>query len=225
MTYDQIKLAKMLAGTMPRDEIAKKLGVSLSNLKRSCPEIKFTYHNRWVNNPTLVKEICRYYEKYGKTKTQEKYPEIKIRSIIEHYKFYKPRTIPWKDNELIELAKFAGLIPLKDQAKFFNRPNANAGSIKSAWYKRFKTTPCYMHGMPVHKAKIFLQPNFPTIKVKRQISGSPTKLVLFCDAINFLRDDCPEFIKEAIIAISDFQKSLFGENPRHEIENIVMAFA
>jgi len=224
MTAEQIAEAKRLAGTMPRDEIAKRLGVSLTNLKRSCPNVKFIYYYFWKNNPDLVLEICKYYEKNGKMKTQEKYPDIKIRSIIEHYKLFKPRQIKWKENELIELAKFAGIVPLKQQAKFFNRPRANSGSIKSVWYKKFKTTPCYMHGMPIHKAKIFLEKGFPMITVKRQISGDQTRLALWCDAVFYIRKDCPDFVRDAINAMAEFQNKLFNGNPRMEIENILACF-
>ena len=39
MTTAQIKKATSMAGKVPRKEIAEKLGVSLVNLKRSCPGI------------------------------------------------------------------------------------------------------------------------------------------------------------------------------------------
>ena len=225
MSMDQINEAKRLAGTMPRENIAIELGVSLSNLKRSCPDVRFTFFNHLKNNPNIVKEVCKYYEKHGLKKTSEQYPEIRIRSLVERYKIYRPRQIKWKDEELIELAKFAGLIPLKEQAKFFNRPRANEGSIKSAWYKKFKTTPCFMHGLPVHKAKLFLEPGFPSLNIKRQISGDPTKIVIFSDAVNFLRKDCPDFVQIAIKAMAEFQNKLFGNDPRAEIENILFAFS
>jgi hypothetical protein len=226
MTKKQIEIAKSLIGTMSRDDICKKLGVSASNLKRSCPGTSFYFFNRYAANPDMVKEVCKYYEKHGLRETQEKFPELKIRSIVERYKLFSPRQSRWKDNEIIELVKFAGLVSAKKQAEFFNRPLAHEGSIRSVWVKNFKTAPRFMHGLPMHKAKLFVKPECPTLKkdnLWRDVGG--TEMVLFCDAVKYLEDDCPDFVKEAIQAMAEFQEKLFGKNPRVEIENILMAMA
>lgn len=225
MTADQIKEAKRLAGTMPREAIAEILGVSLSNLKRSCTGIKFNYFNRWAANPGFVKELLAYYEKHGRRKTEDKYPEANVKAIVERYKDFSPRQIKWKDSELIELAKFAGLISFKNQANFFNRPRANEGSIRSAWAKKFKTKPLFMHGLPIHKAKLFLEKGFPLIKRQSLVRDRyQNQMVLFCDAVNYIRKDCPEFVALAIKAMAEFQIKLYGDDPRLEIENIIEAF-
>jgi hypothetical protein len=225
MSPSQIDEAKRLAGTMPREAIAEALGVSLSNLKRSVKDVRFTYFNHLRNNPKMVREVCSYYEKHGKRKTQEKYPHLKIRSIVEKYKNFSPRQSRWKDHELIELAKFAGLVSFKKQAEFFNRPLANEGAIRSAWVKNLKTKSSFMHGLPIHKAKIFLNSGFPVIKRQALTRDRySNEMVLFCDAKNYIADDCPEFIKGAITAMAEFQVLLFGADPRTEIENILESF-
>lgn len=225
MSKAQIAEATRLAGTVPRDEIARAIGVSLSNLKRSCTGTSFNYFNRYVANPEMVEQVCRYYEKHGKLKTQQKFPNISVRSIVERYKIFKPRQSRWKDDELIELAKFSGLISFKNQAQFFNRPLANEGSIRAAWSKTLKARPGYMHGLPIYKANLFLVPGFPTIQFQEQERGGDRTMVLFCDAIHYLRPDCPEFVKQAIQAMAEFQKKLFGNDPRAEIENIIAAMS
>ena len=127
MTEDQIEIAKSLAGTLDRRDIAEKLGVSLSNLKRSCRDIKFNYHNKYKANPGKVKELCEFYEKNGRVKTQEKYPDWSVRSVVERYKLFTPRQRRWENSEIIEAIKMGGLVSFENQAKYFNRPNDNAG--------------------------------------------------------------------------------------------------
>lgn len=223
MTEDEIAEAKRLAGTMPREAIAEAVGVSLSNLKRSCKGVNFYYFNRWANNPDLVKEITAYYEKHGRRKTEDKYPDAKVRSVVERYKLFNPRQVKWKDHELIELAKFAGLISFKNQARFFNRPRSNEGSIRSVWVKTFKTKQTFMHGLPIHKAKLFLEDGFPIIKRQAMIRNRySNEMVLFCDAVKYIRKDCPEFVALAIKAMAEFQVKLFGDDPRFEIESILI---
>jgi hypothetical protein len=44
----------------------------------------------------LVKKVCAYYEKNGKLKTQKKFPEFSVRSIIErNYDKFSPRQKRW----------------------------------------------------------------------------------------------------------------------------------
>ena len=139
LTKLQIEQARLLAGTMPLDWIAVALNVSSSNLKRSCPDIKFAYHNKFQKDPNLAKEVCLYYSRFGKIKTQEKFPDIKIDSVIENKnyksKWVTPRQVKWTGLQLIELVKMRGFLTFSQQAKYFNRPRANAGSIRSAWQK------------------------------------------------------------------------------------------
>lgn len=217
MTPDQIELAKSMAGTMPRENIAEALGVSLVNLKRSCRGVSFYYFQTYAANMDLVKEVCAYYEKHGRVKTQEQYPHLKIRSIVERYKFFEPRCLPWTENEKIELVKFAGLATKANQAKFFNRPRANKGSIVSAWIKIFKVSPRQLHGLPRYKAKLFAKPGCPYIKTEHGF------IYLWSDLENYLAADCPEFIVTAVKAMAEFQRKILGENPHVEAVNIQQA--
>jgi hypothetical protein len=225
MTKEQILMAKTMAGSAPRDIIAATLGVSVANLKRSCPGVSFYYFNRYAANPEMVKEVCNYYQKHGRRATEEKFPEVSVRAIVERYKLYSPRKIPWKDNELIELVKFAGILNFKNQARFFNRPGANEGSIRSAWAKKFKCAPSGIHGLPLYKARLFVSPDCPKIKTQSRQGDGEGFIVLFCDAANYIVKDCPDFVRQAILAMAEFQKKLFGPDPRLEIENILLSFS
>lgn len=225
MTRDQIKIAKEMAGKVPREEIAMALGVSLSNLKRSCRDTSFLYYYIHKNNPNLVREICSYYEKNGKNKTQKKYPNIKIRSVIEHYKTFSPRQTRWTEKQLHELVKMGGLVSKEAQAKYFNRPRANAGSIESAWIKKINTKMSTIHYLPTYRAKYFIKNSCPSIEVKfwsrntinkgKKPHQEFVKAHLWCDIKKHLKNDCPSFFKEAVIALDKFQQWIFNStNPK-----------
>lgn len=215
MSRKQIAMAKDLAGTMPRDEIAKKLDCSLANLKRSCPGTKFTFFNRWANNPDFVKELCAYYEKHGRRPTERKYPHAKIRSIVEHYKFFSPRQVRWKGAELVEAVKMAGLVSHNGQAKYFKRPRANEGSIKSLWYKKFKIDqPQYrMHGLTKNKAIWLCKSTVPFIETGfgPQNCKFAYHIALWIDVEKHLKPGIPDSFKDGIYAMARFQRKLFGD--------------
>jgi hypothetical protein len=213
-----------LVGTKLAREVASDLGMSVASLKRITKTLGVSAKKITVTESQIT-EVRAYYLKHGRPATEQRFPNIKVRTIIERYGWVKgecPRQRRWKDSELIELAKFAGLVSYENQANFFNRPRAHAGSIKSAWTKKFKTHPGFMHGIPLHKAKIFLDPGFPTIQVQNSmIDVGGKKMVLFCDAVEYIAKDCPVFVRDAIKAMAEFQEKLFGKNPRLHIENIL----
>lgn len=214
MTKEQIAFAKKNRNKMKREDICKKLGVSLSNLKRSCININFEYihhrKNKYITNPKLVEKVLRCYEKHGKKKTQEKFPDVRIRSVVERYKDYLPRQEKWSDKQLIELTQMAGLVSFKSQARYFSRPNANEGSIKSVWVKKFKTSQENINGMAYHKAKHFVNKKAPFINTSfGSGSGNAKRLLLWVDFEKHINFDAPSFIKEAVSLMAEFQRKLF----------------
>jgi hypothetical protein len=223
LTKKQIQYVKKWAGKKDRHEIAKDLGVSLSNIKRSCPGLNLTYHYKYCNNPKLVEKVCKYYEKHGKRKTQEKFPDVAVRSIVERYKKYEPRQLPWTDEQLIELTKMAGLISMKSQAKYFNRPLANEGSIRSVWVKRFGHGQRVINGMAHWKARHFIKKSCPVIDTPFGSNNHKQRhLVLWVDFEKHIKDDCPKFIKEAVSAMADFQRKLYGvKDVRGKVKRLI----
>lgn len=242
MTKDQITQATKLAGKMDIKEIATKLGVSLSNLKRSMPNVSFAYHNKWALNKEFVKKVCAYYEKHGKTKTKEKFPEAKLRSIVERYKYFNPRSVRLTEEQFIELAKMGGLISLKGQAKFLSRPNAGPGSIKSFMYKRFQGGLVNLNGLHFNKAKYFCPikwtskaqgratPNVlhcPHVitkywKLNNLKDKGNAKLYLWVDIEKNMRDESPQFLREAVNACASFQRWIWKtDNPRTDILKMI----
>lgn len=228
MLDDQKEEALSYIGTLPRDEIARKLGVSLANLKRSLDGVSFSQF-KYATNPQLTKQVCDFYGKFGKEKTQKKFPDIKVRSIIEHYK-HNPRQIRWKDSELIELAKMSCFISRKNQASIFDRPGAFEGSIHSAWNKRFKMATGNLHGWNISRARIFATKDCPSIRLPfaktstTKNERSIRKICLWVDIAKHLKKDCPPFVRKAVYVMSKFQTWLFDGDPRIEIATIMGAF-
>lgn len=228
LSPSEIKFAKAHAGDMKREEIAKRLNVSISNLKRSCRGVRFYAHNgKFKERPQLVKQVIDYYFMHGSNATEKAFPNIKVRSIIERPQYYgfkkEYRQKRWTDNELIEAVKMAGIISQEAQAKWFNRPNAHKGSIRSLWMKRFAHGGSTIHGMSNYLAKHLVTKKCPCLVTKywaqrRNGNEFARKLYLWVDMEKHLRDDVPEFIRSAIKTLAEFQRWIFkSTNPRQKI--------
>lgn len=233
MTKQQIKLAKSLIGKMSREKICERLGVSVSNLKRSCRGISFWFHNgKYINNPKLVNQVLRFYEKNGKLKTQKAFPDIKVRSIIEHADLYgqkiKPRQERWNADSLKLAARMAGLVPMDTQAKILNRPGAGVGSIRSLFAKkRITAQATNINGMPAYYAKHIVTKDCPMFKVKINPNAAVVRSVfLWVDMEKHLVKDVPKFVKHGIKSMADFQRWLWGtKNPKPQILKLLATAA
>ena len=219
---------------MLRRDIAKHLGVSEVNLKRSCRDVRFHGQNgKYKLNPSLVKQVLDYYFEHGKLETQKAFPKISVKSIVDRPEFYNVsrqyRQIRWTDEQHLEAVKMAGLISYQDQARFFNRPRANAGSIKSFWVKRVRTSDGYLHGMAEWNAKWIVTDRCPrlTLSFSQQRMGSKhtnktKKLILWVDAEKHLRPEVPESIKIGVQAMADFTRRIFkSKNPKRQITKMI----
>lgn len=203
-------------------ELAEQIGCSRSNLIRWASANNISL-NAFSYKPEVVRRVCKYYELHGKTKTQEVFPDVSVRSIVEHnYGLFKPRQIRWTDEQIIEAARMAGLISPTAQAKYFNRPGANAGAIKSLWMKRFKIGGGTVNGMVHDSARHLLTVRARYLRpVGESRDGRPVefrRLILWVDMEKFLKPNTPEFIVEAIQTLANFQRWLWkSENPKPRI--------
>ena len=215
LTKEQILYAKKNAGVKTRSQIAKDLKTSISSLKRSCKNVSFNNpkQKKYKSNPNLVNSILRYYEKHGRKKTQEKFPNEKIRSVVEYYRDqFEPRNKKWTNNEFLELNKMAGIISFKDQALFLKRPGANKGSIISIWTRRNKAKQGLINGVSYsRKNDFFLKENVPFVitsfgsnKVQKR------KLILWVDAKKYMKSNIPSIIKNHICAMAEHQEKIFN---------------
>lgn len=221
LTKRQERLARKLAGTMKQDELAARLGCSRSNLIRWARDAKVSLDSLSYK-PELVRAVCSFYELHGKEKTQKAFPQVRVRSVVERYKLFKPRQLRWTDQQIVEAVKMSGLISWRSQAKYFNRPNAHDGSIKALWMKRFGFEGGSLNGMAhvnarrlirnVGGARPYLRP------VGQDRNGNPVqfrRIMLWVDLERFLHDEVPDFICEAVSAMADFQRWLWkSDDPK-----------
>lgn len=201
-------------------EIANRIGTSRSNLIRWCRDRKISLAHKsgsrkYILDPILRQNVLDYYVENGKIKTQKKFPNIKVRSIIERYP-HAPRQIRWKYNEILEAVRMGGLVPKSSQAIFFNRPNANEGSINSIWNKKLNGNRSVINGLPYFIAKRIVKDKSRFINLKYR------KLFLWIDLENNLSPNLPIHFKKAIKAMAKFQKWLFNDKePRKKILNMI----
>jgi hypothetical protein len=213
---------KKLVGKMDKKDIAKKLGASVTSVGRYARDngITLNFHNKYKKNPELVSEIVDYYVEHGKNLTLKKYPGIRLRSIIERYAKEK-RQIRWEDWEVIQLAKFAGIISHRNQATYFSRPNANKGSIKSAWSKKFKASGSNINGVSFYMVKPFLR-KIPTMIETQFGAGNYTrKLILWVELEKCLKREVPDELVSAIKTMAKFQRWLHGKNVYFKINQML----
>jgi hypothetical protein len=224
LTPSQERKVRRLAGTMLIDQLAKEVGSSNSNLDRWARQNGVDI-NGFRYPPKLVQDVCEYYVKHGKIKTQKKFPHVKVRSIVERYA-HEPRQVRWKPGQLIALVKIAGLISHEDQALFFNRPNAQAGSIKSAWMKIFKSSGGSINGLSHWMARHFVKFSCPYYETgywvaERGLTKQRRTIALWVDVAAHLRPDVPDHLASAIHAMAKFQRWVHGRDCIRSIQNIL----
>lgn len=220
LTSDQIKQFNKYLGKFKAREIADKIKASITSVKRyamtkriSLRKPRYTQHE--------INEVIEYYIKHGLTKTKIKFPKIRPRSIIEH-NYHIPLRIRWTNNQVIELAKMAGIISREAQARYFNRPNAHLGSIKSVWVKKLVCSQANINGLNHNIAKYFVKKNEAYISVKFGFNNNYNrKLLLWVDVIKYLKPDTPTYLKDAFYVMAKFQKWLHGRNVRHNIKHMI----
>ena len=225
LTKKEIQRAKKLIGTMPREEIAERLGTSLVNLMRAFKGTTLAFYNYCQKDPNLVRRVNSYYEKHGKTKSAQHFnlKPKQIEHIVYRYHQHKPRQIRWKGKEIIELARMAGLVSPRAQAKYFNRPGANAGSIKSAWVKNFRLAQRSINGMEHFRAKHLVTQKAKYLKPRGTARDGKLvahrRVILWVDMAKVLKPEIPKHIRESVKSLAEFQKWLHGK--RNTRENII----
>jgi hypothetical protein len=211
-------MVRRLAGTMYIKQLAKAVGSSDSTLDRWAKQNGVNI-NAHKYRPATIRTVCAFYEKHGLVKTKEAFPDISVRSIIERHKLFKARQTRWTNEQIIEAVKMSGLVSPNAQAKFFNRPNAYNGSIKALWTKRFGFLGGSINGMTHWNARELVDSSAQYLKPKGEgRRGEPTLhrwLILWVDLENCLRPDIPDFIRQAIHTMADFQRCLWkSDNPK-----------
>lgn len=210
----QKKIIRKYAGKIERKLLAEKAKTSIATLKRFAKaedlNIKTFHYTK-----EEVQKVCTYYAKHGKVKTQKKFPEVKVRSIVERYlKSFglESRQIRWTPKQLHEAAKMGGVVSKNAQALYFSRPRAYSGSIRSLWSKVFKCAPANLNGCPHWIAKRIVKYSCPFYLAK----GKSTKIFAFwTDIKENLKPDADQSTKDLVNAMAKFQTWLHsGETPK-----------
>ena len=191
---------------LTRSAMAERLGVSRATVNRYFRE-QGIGSNALRYPREVVETVLAVYVQHGRIRTQELFPEVQVRSIVERYNPPNNvlRQVPWKEHEIIEAARMAGLVSANAQARYFNRPNAFDGSILALWNKVFQCAPSHVNGLGVHLAFRLVRPGSPCLMVEQKQSGGVALKVLWLQMVGQLRPDCPDWIKQAIQTLAHFQ--------------------
>lgn len=218
-------------GKKPVTEIAALLGVSVTNIKRSMKGERLWFrNNKYVNQPLLVRQVLDYYFEHGKTATVERFPNVNVKCIVDRPEYYgierKYRQIRWTDREILEATRMAGLVSPTAQARYFNRPNACNGSIKSLWVKRFGLAQGQINGMTFYYAQHLVDSSAQFLKPRGEgRRGDPVLhrwIILWVDMEKCLLPDTPEFIRDAVKTMAQFQRWIWkSENPKPRILKMI----
>ena len=213
ISYIESNLDKKL-----RKEISGDLNIPEIRLRRAAlfKGWKFVFHRKREYSKEIINEVLKSYVENGPKKTREIYGDkVKLRSIIEKYGAGKrPWSKRWTNKQIVDLVRFSGIVSKEKQAAYFKRPNAHAGSIRSAYSKIFNCNPRSLNGLPEWKAKYILKKGCPFLKTDYK---NGMKLYLWVDCEKYLRDDCHQVIKDAVKAMANFQR-IFFKDARKEID-------
>lgn len=213
VTATQAAMIHQFRGTIVRRELAQHVGISQAQLTRYLREHGLDSNARDYP-PEVVATVCATYQALGKRETQALFPDVSVRSIVERHKHYAPRQIRWTGEQQIELVRMAGLVSQTAQARYFGRPNAYEGSIRSFWAKGMHCAPRDIHGLGAHLAWQVATPGVPATLVRHQQNAGARPVVLWLDLAAHLRQDLDPLVRDAVHALARFQRWLHGtEDP------------
>ena len=176
----------------------------------------------------LIDEVTNFVIKNGKKKAVEKFPDVNVQSICtskritnkEKFKVYF-----WSDEDILDLIKFEGILSTKNKLKYFQSKGKRTTShtaLRLIMVNRLAKAPKGIHGLNMGLAEKILMKGYPVIVTQvRGAKNNYKKLVLWCDAILYLKSDVPEVVKDIVIACAKFQNRLFDGNPREEINKML----
>ena len=216
----QAALIRQLRGTMVRRELARHVGISQAQLHRYLTAEGLDSNARDYP-PDVVTTVCLTYQALGKRETQALFPDVSVRSIVERYKQYTPRQLRWTGPQQRELVRMAGLVSHTAQARYFNRPNAYEGSIRSFWAKGACCAPRDVNGLGAWTAWQVATPGVPAVLVKHQSNGGARPIVLWLDLAAHLRPGVEPLVREAIQALARFQAAMHGTTDPANIQQMI----
>jgi AraC-like DNA-binding protein len=220
LTKAQAAEVERLRGTLFRWQIAEHVGVSGAAVARYLREAGLDSNARDYPQATVA-AVCAVYETLGIRRTQELFPDVVVRSIVERHKEYAPRQVRWRDPQIIEAARMAGLVSANAQARYFGRPNAYSGSIGSLWDKHFGCAPRDINGLSAHLVWRLTRPGVPAVLVKHSSAAGYFAKVLWLDLAGDLKPTVAPVLRTAILALARFQAWLHGTSDTLAIQRMI----
>lgn len=209
VTEAQGALIRQLRGTMPRRQVAERVGIPHAQLNRYLAEQGLTSNARNYP-PDVVQAVCATYAALGKRRTQELFPDVVVRCIVERHKDYAPRQIRWTPQQHVEAVRMAGLVSHTAQARYFGRPNAFEGSIRSFWAKGMGCAPRDVHGLGHHLVWRLATPGVPAVLVSQQEHPGARCVVLWLDLVHHLRPGVAPEVRQMVEVLARFQRWVYG---------------
>lgn len=209
VTAAQAAQIETLRNTIPRREIAARVGITQARLHRYLTEQGLRSNARDYP-PDVVQTVCATYAALGKRKTQDLFPDVVVRCIVERYREYAPRQIRWTGEQQLEAVRMAGLVSHTAQARYFGRPNAFEGSIKSFWAKTMGCPPKDVHGLGFTVAWQLATAGTPATLVTQAAQSCPHAVVLWLDLVPHLRPGVAPEVRQMVEVLARFQAWVFG---------------
>lgn len=219
LTASQAQTVERLRGTLFRRQIAERLGVSRAQVARYLRAAGLDSNARDYA-PAVVAAVCAAYEALGRKRTQELFPEVVVRCVVERYQ-HVPRQIRWAGPQIIEAARMAGLVSHNAQARYFGRPNACAGSIKSLWVKGFQCAPGDINGLTALLVWRLTKPGVPAVLIRHSSASGFFAKVLWIDLARTLKASVEPVIRKAILSLARFQAWLHGTEDTMAIRQMI----
>lgn len=211
---------RQLRGTMARARIAERVGITHAQLNRYLAEQGLTSNARDYP-PEVVTAVCTTYAALGKRRTQDLFPDVVVRSLIERHKDYPPRQVRWTGEQQMEAVRMAGLVSHTAQARYFSRPNAYEGSIKKFWARVVGCAPRDVHGLGIHLVWRLVLPGVPAVLVSQATQPCPRAVVLWLDLVTHLRPGVDPLLRRLVEVLARFQAWLFGSTDAARIRRMI----
>jgi hypothetical protein len=220
VTAGQAQQILALRDTLPRWQIAERVGISHAQLNRYLAEQGLRSNARDYP-PGVVAAVCATYAALGKRRTQDLFPDVVVRCIIERHKDYAPRQIRWTGVQALEAVRMAGLVSHTAQVRYFGRPNAFEGSIKKFWARVVGCAPSDIHGLGFHVAWPLATAGTPATLVTQAAQSCPRAVVLWLDLAAHLRPGVAPEVRRMVEVLARFQAWLFGSTDTAVIRRMV----
>ena len=207
---------------LTHEDMAKRLGVSRSTVRRYFRE-QGVCSNSLRYPREVVDTVLAVYAECGSIRTQELFPEVRVLSILTAYaprdKVLRQRK--WREQEIIEAARMAGLVSPTAQVQYFARPNALFGSIKALWSRVFRCAPGDVNGLQANMAYRLVRPGTVAVMTYNRDSGRGMMRILWLQMVGQMRPDCPDWIKQAVEILAKFQTWLHNTDDPAEIAAMI----